>query len=144
MNKNYALKIRCDQNLEFNEATSCIIWDDANELLYAFEPNQYREGNLDLPAMIRCIEYDKIVEITGFYAKEDFASQFDTFISKGLTNEETKNAMIQEIFDFSDIRMYKDGDKQDPAVMHKANPLFDRPTATNVIPLAKKNNDDNG
>lgn len=138
MNKNYALRIIVDQVLIFDERTSCIIWDDENAVLYAFNANPIRDTNGELPSSIRAIEYESIVEIDGFFVKEDLAAQFDSFITKGLTNKETKDAVIDEIFNVRDVRMYIDGNKQDPVVMHHANPKFDRATATNVVPYAEK------
>lgn len=86
-----------------DEMSSCILWDDDNEVVYSIEYNNdiHPLGTI-CPMRVRCFQYENIYWIAGRVDMNCLMNFFDSKIKDGLTTEETKkkyHALMQKMSD---------------------------------------------
>lgn len=94
-----------------DEINSCIMWDDANEVLYSVEYNNDVNDKLyDICSMrIRAISYSTIVSITARVDLNMLMDFFDAKISDGITNDSTKEKYRKAYMDMRNPKTFAAG-----------------------------------
>ena len=83
-------------NYQWDEATSCFLWDDENEILYIVCPNTVPTQTTDsrlYPMSIITLNYEAITFM-------------EVAVDRGLTNEETRKRYFKQMTDLFDEHTY--------------------------------------
>lgn len=100
-------------NYQWDEATSCFLWDDDNEILYIVCPNTVPTQTTDsrlYPMSIITLNYEAITFIEVAVDRLSLDNFFKAKIVDGLTNETTRQRYFQDMTDLFDERTYVMGE----------------------------------
>jgi len=100
-------------NYQWDEATSCFLWDDDNEILYIVCPNTVPTQTTDsrlYPMSIITLNYEAITFIEVAVDRLSLDNFFKAKIDDGLTNETTRQRYFQDMTDLFDERTYVMGE----------------------------------
>ena len=121
MGKNLPLIIESDENYVLDERYNLVMWDDSSGILYGAGPNQHRETQVGAPAALTAITYDNVVRVEGTYSSDDFKTLLDSFVSDGKTSTTAVEALMDQIFNLTDINMYVPAKDRDPEILKKVD-----------------------
>lgn len=96
-------------NYQWDEATSCFLWDDDNEILYIVCPNTVPTQTTDsrlYPMSIITLNYEAITFMEVAVDRLSLDHFFEEKVGKGLTNEETRKRYFKQMTDLFDERTY--------------------------------------
>jgi hypothetical protein len=105
---NIPLVIRINTSYLIDEMTSCVIWDDNNELIYAFETNNEPSGPLNqiCPMYVRVYPYSSIEQISARLDKNCSMNFLNGKKDLGLTTQATCDRYAEQISKIYDDRSY--------------------------------------
>lgn len=96
-------------NYQWDEATSCFLWDDDSEILYIVCPNTVPTQTTDsrlYPMSIITLNYDAITFVEVAVDRLSLDNFFKAKISDGLTNEKTRQRYFKDMTDLWDEHTY--------------------------------------
>lgn len=101
---NVPLVVRVNTSYLLDEMTSCIIWDDDNEIIYALETNNEPAGPLNYicPMYVRAYSYESIEQISARLDKMCTMNFLNAKKDAGLTTQATcdrYNEQLTKIYD---------------------------------------------
>lgn len=100
-------------NYQWDESTSCFLWDDDNEILYIVCPNTVPTQTTDsrlYPMSIITLNYEAITFIEVAVDRLSLDNFFKAKVSDGLTNETTRQRYFKDMTDLFDERTYVMGE----------------------------------
>ena len=112
-------------NYQWDEATSCFLWDDDNEILYIVCPNTVHTQTTDsrlYPMSIITLNYEAITFIEVAVDRLSLDNFFKAKIDDGLTNETTRQRYFQDMTDLFDARTYVMGNPSPTTEKRGLNP----------------------
>lgn len=96
-------------NYQWDESTSCFLWDDDNEILYIVCPNtvptQTTDGRL-YPMCIITLNYDAITFVEVAVDRLCLDNFFAAKVTQGLTNDTTRKRYFKDMTDLFDDNTY--------------------------------------
>lgn len=98
-----------DGNECFSEADVCMLWDDANELVYFIFPNTVETQTLDsrlYPMCVKVMDYTSIEFIGTVLDRLCLDNLLKAKVDEGLTNEETRKRYFMQMTQLQDERTY--------------------------------------
>jgi hypothetical protein len=96
-------------NFQWDESTSCFLWDDENEILYIVCPNTIPSQTTDsrlYPMCIFALNYDAITYMSVAVDRLSLDHFFKDKVNKGLTNQKTRDRYFKDMTDLFDERTY--------------------------------------
>ena len=105
---NIPLVIRTDASYLIDEMTSCVIWDDTNEILYALETNMEPSGPLNYicPMYVRAFSYESIENISARLDKNTTMNFLNAKKTSGLTTQVVCDRYMEQMQKIYDDRSY--------------------------------------
>lgn len=99
-------------NYQWDESTSCFLWDDDSEILYIVCPNTIQTQTTDsrlYPMSIITLNYDAITFVEVAVDRLSLDNFFKNKVSEGLTNEATRKRYFKDMTDIWDEHTYMMG-----------------------------------
>ena len=105
---NIPLVVRVNTSYLIDEATSCVIWDDNNEIMYALEYNNEQRGPFDYicPMYIRAYPYTSIEQISARLDKNCTMNFLNAKKDIGLTTQATCDRYAEQMTKIYDDNSY--------------------------------------
>lgn len=108
---NIPLVIRINTSYLIDEMTSCVIWDDENEIIYALETNNEPSGPLNhiCPMYLRAYPYASIEQISARLDKNCTMNFLNSKKNLGLTTQATCDRYAEQMTKIYDDHSYMMG-----------------------------------
>lgn len=72
-----------------------LVWDDTNELLFSFRPNNHHYTNKDEKMIVEVFEYEYIENISSTLNKDDLKIVLDNMLLDSIITQETYDDILE-------------------------------------------------
>ena len=130
---NIPLMIRVNTSYQIDEMSSCVIWDDDNEIVYSIEMNNEPSGPLNTicPMSVHAFPYASIEIIGARLDKLTLDAFLSNMVSLGLTSNAVRKRYFNQMQGIQDETNYLMGDPSKSTTKggsdySKDNPILDK------------------